>query len=328
MLMRYTHRVGGGGWLFKPLIFLFSVLRIGAQLGELPDPQLLSGVERLSSLTPPPLVSINAENVQPSQPPIQLYTGQGLVPQKQAKAGGPVVVAPGMPAVPLKLAERMWAGEFVDFCELPPAKGRARPVTGSMEGQLILVQAADLYQTKKLIPDLATWSQCFALFMATTAMKQPKRIPDLLAYMATIAKASQKYRWPSWLVYDQNFRQQAAESGNCEWSKIDPSIYAQCFNGMAISDEGWCRHCHSIEHAAENCPTRQWVDKGVRKRGWSLPAPPAKRGPTTTTNEAICRKFNRYGGDCKFGKACKFQHICSQCKGDHPATKCSSMGTS
>ena len=204
-------------------------------------------------------------------------------------------MAPGMPAVPLKLAERMWAEEFVDFCELPPAKGRARPVTGSMEGQLILVQAADLYKTKKLIPDLATWSQCFALFMATTAMKQPKRIPDLLAYMATIAKTCQKYRWPSWLVYNQNFRQQAAESGNCEWSKIDPSIYAQCFNGMAISDEGWCRHCHSIEPAAENCPTWQWVDKGVRKRGWSLPAPPAKRGPTTTTNEAICQKFNRYG---------------------------------
>ena len=107
MLMRYTHRVGGGVWLFKPLIFLFSVLRIGAQLGELPDPQLLSGVERLSSLTPPPLVSINAENVQPSQSPIQLYTGQGLVPQKQAKARGPVVVAPAMPVVPLKLAERM-----------------------------------------------------------------------------------------------------------------------------------------------------------------------------------------------------------------------------
>ena len=140
-----------------------------------------------------------------------------------------------MPAVPLKLAERIWARKFVDFCELPPAKGRAKPVTGSMEGQLILVQAADLYQTKKLIPDLATWSQCFALFTATIAVKQPKRIPDLLTYMATIAKASQKYRWPLWLVYDQNFRQ-AAEAGNWNWSKIDPSIYALCFNGMAISD--------------------------------------------------------------------------------------------
>ena len=139
-------------------------------------------------------------------------------------------------AEPLKLAERIWAGEFVDFCELPPAKGRARPVTGSMEGQLILVQAAYLYQTKKLIPDLATWSQCFALFTANIAVKQPKRIPDLPTYMATIAKASQKYRWSSWLVYDQNFRQQAAESGNFDWSKIDPSIYAQCFNGMAGAD--------------------------------------------------------------------------------------------
>ena len=29
------------------------------------------------------------------------------------------------------------------------------------------------------------------------------------AYASTIAKASTKYRWSSWLVYDQNFRQES-----------------------------------------------------------------------------------------------------------------------
>jgi len=92
----------------------------------------------------------------------------------QNKATRAVVVVPGMPAVLLKLAEKIWAGEFSDLGELPPAKGRAKPVTGSFKGQLILVHTADLYQTNKLLPNLASWSQCSALFMATVALKDQR----------------------------------------------------------------------------------------------------------------------------------------------------------
>jgi hypothetical protein len=35
--------------------------------------------------------------------------------------------------------------------------------------------AADLMATKKLIPDLPTWVQCFAMYMAAVATKQPER---------------------------------------------------------------------------------------------------------------------------------------------------------
>ena len=38
-------------------------------------------------------------------------------------------------------------------------------------------------------------------------------------------------------MYDQNFRQQAAEVGSTEWARVDPSIYTQCFTGMALSAE-------------------------------------------------------------------------------------------
>ena len=143
----------------------------------------------------------------------------------QNRATKAVVVAPGIPAVPLKLklVEKIWTGESADFGELPPVKGRAKPVTGSFEGQLILVHTADLYQTNQLLPNLATWSRCSALFIATVALKDQKRITDLLTYMATIAKASQKYRWSSWLVYDQNFRQQTAESGIVTRQKLIPA---------------------------------------------------------------------------------------------------------
>ena len=76
-----------------------------------------------------------------------------------------------------------------------------------LEGKVVLIQATDLMATKKLIPDLATWVQCFAMYMAAIATKQPERVPDMMAYMAFIAKCSTKFYWPAVMVYDQNFRE-------------------------------------------------------------------------------------------------------------------------
>ena len=95
-----------------------------------------------------------------------------------------------------------------------------------LEGQIIVVQAADLQQTRKIIPDFATWVQCFSLYSATLASKFPERIQELMTYQTTIAKASRKYRWPSWVVYDQNFRQEVAGNPSQSWAKVDPRVYA------------------------------------------------------------------------------------------------------
>ena len=65
-------------------------------------------------------------------------------------------MAAGLPALPKKLIEQIQAGEYSDFSELPPAKGRACPLPNQDEGHTIVVCAADLSGTRKLIPDLAT----------------------------------------------------------------------------------------------------------------------------------------------------------------------------
>ena len=112
-----------------------------------------------------------------------------------------------------------------------------------------MVQAADLVQSRRLIPDLATWTQCFGIYTAAVARKQPGRVPDLMAYLATISKTSQKYRWPSWVIYDQNFRIEVAGNPTLSWAKVDPSLYAQCFTGQARSTENWCSHCQALDHS-------------------------------------------------------------------------------
>ena len=37
--------------------------------------------------------------------------------------------------------------------------------------------------SRRIIPDLATWCQCYALFVAVLAEDQPGLLPDLMAYI-------------------------------------------------------------------------------------------------------------------------------------------------
>ena len=128
--------------------------------------------------------------------------------------------------------------------EVPLAKSMSRPVPQSLEGKVIVIQAADLMATRKIIPDLAVWSQCFSLYVAVLAAHQPRRVTEMTAYQTIISKASQKYRWLSWFIYDQNFCQDAAGHPSQSWAKVVPRPYTQCYTGQAVSAENWCLlHC-------------------------------------------------------------------------------------
>ena len=166
-----------------------------------------------------------------------------------------VTIGIGLLALPQNLIARVLANEYINFLELPPAKGKGRPMPQSLEGQVIVVQAAELLQARKIIPDLATWVQC----------KVPRTAAGikLMAYQTIIAKASQRYRWPSWVVYDQNFRQEAA--GNMGGS-----------------------------------------------------GNPSSQG---RQEQQICLKYKKFNGDCKFGKECRYLHICSSCREPHPVSR-------
>ena len=167
--------------------------------------------------------------------------------------------------------EQIQAGQYIDLYKLPPAKGHTRPLPSQKEGHVIVLRAKDLSASRKMIPDLDMWLQCFALYMAVLADKD--RTGNLLAYMVTITKANVKYSWPSWVIYDQNFRQEAADNGLKDWTKVDPSIYTQCFTNAAISDEKWCKNYQSVDHCTTTCPLQAYSNGGAGNFGGS----PCKR---------------------------------------------------
>ena len=151
------------------------------------------------------------------------------------------------------------------------------PPSYELDGKVVLVHATDLIATKKLIPDLATWVQYFVMYMAVIATRQPEHVPDMMAY---IAKCSMKFYWPAVMVYNQNVRGQAADIGITSCAMADPNLYAQIFTAnVAISAEGWCKHCHSVDHTSLNCPSQPPPATLPEKRAAPLPvtAQPSKR---------------------------------------------------
>ena len=63
----------------------------------------------------------------------------------------------------------------MDLADLPPAKGKVRPLS-TPEGSVFLVHAHDFMQQKWLIPDLATLVQSFSLYTAVVCSKT--RVPN------------------------------------------------------------------------------------------------------------------------------------------------------
>ena len=215
-------------------------------LGDIPKNirtiQSSSSEPSLGQNLPPLTQLLSSAGLQGDSAAPKTQSGQGLYP-----------VGQGLPPVQRRLAEMILKGEYVDFTEFPPAKGKVKSLP-NLEGNILVIQAADLAQYKKLIPDLATWIQCFTIFMAIITKHQPDRSSELLAYMNLIVRASTKYKWPSWVIYDQNFRLEAAMGEQVDWAKSDASLFAQCFTGQALSVESWCKICHSLDHGTIQCP--------------------------------------------------------------------------
>ena len=151
----------------------------------------------------------------------------------------------------------------------------------------------------------------------------------MMMYMATIAKLSKKFQWPSWIMYDHDFRQEAAATGNHDWAKIDPGVYATSFTNQGVASDGWCGTCKTMEHSKDSCPLRPnsatQAQFGKRRAMAAIPTP--KRQRVAGSVPHLCRDWNKLEPymSCSYGESCRFLHVCSKCRQpDHAASKCTS----
>ncbi len=50
--------------------------------------------------------------------------------------------------------------------------------------------------------ELNTWMQCFAVYVGVMATRHPEAVPELMAYMVAIIRASEDYSGLAWVHYD------------------------------------------------------------------------------------------------------------------------------
>jgi len=87
-----------------------------------------------------------------------------------------------------------------------------------------------------------------------------------MAYQAIIAKASQMYCWPSWIIYDKAFRQEMVGAKGQSWAKVDPSTYSCLF----LRPEHECRelvyHVSVTGQHFSSVPSKNSQEAGVARR--------------------------------------------------------------
>ena len=252
---------------------------------------------------------------QTEQPPQQIpQTGSGQCGSGEKFTDEPdpstsLTLGKGLPSLPKKLLERIWAEEYIDLSELLP--GRVLPrIRRPQEGHSsLLLQLQELERPRNVIPDFTTWAQCFAVYTAALTLKHPERLPSLMAYLSETAKNAKKFKWPSWVIYDQNYRQEMATRGETNWADIEPRMYTQIFMDQKRTTEQWCRECFAADHVADDCP--------YSSRQSRRPRPASSK----VDDKNICRKYNDRDRQCTF-KNCRFSHVCRTCRGRHPQFLC------
>ena len=176
-----------------------------------------------------------------------------------------------MPAIPRKLADKIRWGQYVDFSLLPPASGMSKKAPTQLEGGVVVIKAEDLARSRRIIPDIKVWHQCHMLWLSVALKVDPGRCQELLAYGYLITKCSKAFRWPSWVLYDQEFRQSRVGDWSARWDEVDTCLYTQHFSGKSEELGSWCSLCCAADHGWRWCPAQQgasWGGRGPTRRTW------------------------------------------------------------
>ena len=224
-------------------------------------------------------------------------------------------VGEGLPPVPSQLVERIERGDFIEMCELIPECWMVE------KGKEASAQWMICNRGRKQSQDILVWAQCCAMYVAVVSGRWPRRVPEMMAYMINIIKASQEYEGLAWFLDDEAYHKQAAATGHTEWSIVNPSIFTVCFTANVKGGKR-CKWCLSLTRDSSEC-TRFEGESVLTVRlmameesvGTAMPGSGSRGPPVGYKLSEVCNFIMRAGVIIK----CACEHVCRACKGDHPA---------
>ena len=164
------------------------------------------------------------------------------------------MLSEGLAPIPAKLVARIVKGEFVDMVELLRDNVEAVRRGSLQEGPI--ASQPHTKKTRREVPDLLSWVQCFGTYMGVIASKYPSWVYQFFAYQTLIVREARRCGGNSWQTYDSMFRQQVVGQANADWSKLNSTLYAVTF--LAQSGRGKnCALCMESDHKEDECALAQ-----------------------------------------------------------------------
>ena len=120
----------------------------------------------------------------------------------------------------------------------------------------------------------------------------PEALPDLVSFELLIVKHSKRFRYPSWVFYDVEYRKWVAKHHIRNWSTTNPELYSIAFTGKALAK--WKEATtHLIVHSSCSLPPAQLVSNQ----------------PQLPSAQPLCRSI-------RFSHS---NHSCTPAKWNHPS---------
>ena len=194
-----------------------------------PSSAALLGPPPVAAAAPPPAVPQVTHMVQPGAAPAIL---QGGLSMGESRA-----------PLPGKLVQKNCELRYIEMSELLPDRE-----SWLLEDGAGSPSSLQFRRRKGPVTDILQWVQCYATLTSMLAMQYPQKVPELMAYLATIVKCHTEFEGPAWVLYDRAFQRQAEVSRDLNWSRVNPSLFNLCFTGSYYTAT------LSALHRAEVCP--------------------------------------------------------------------------
>ena len=240
--------------------------------------------------------------------------GRALVSQLEQMAQ-PLPSLPlgeGLPALPKKSLDRIWAEEYVDFSELPLARVTLKNWRHH-EGHTLLSPTARARAATLNHPRLYDVGTVLCCLYCRPYDEAPSMAPEPDDVYAGNGQECQEIQMA---ILGHIRPKLSPGNGGKERDQLGQDRnqaytlrYSLSSNVLQITGA----ECHALDHTAEYCPL----------------APPTKRpksAPAKSEEREVCRRYNDKDKHCNF-KNCRYSHTCKTCKGRHPQFLCTNKQT-
>ena len=173
----------------------------------------------------------------------------------------------------------------------------------------------------------------FAIYKNILCEVMPHRREELDQYERDVVGMANQFGGTRFYDYHKAFSAKAAallhqRHIKVDWSIRDNSLFCTMFAGMKINT---CGMCYSVNHASDFCPLlvnphlkkMQQGNNGNFRHQHNGNSNGTKR-PNFLQGTQFCINYNERA--CT-RPACKFLHVCYECSGPHPKSKCNSKSS-